>query len=467
MSAKRSRRATDSLGTVPISPGARWGASTQRTLEAFAVSGRRMPPAVISAIATIKAEAAVVNHELGVSGVDAEVAAAVHRVSRQIAEGEWASEFPLDMFQSGSGTSSNMNVNEVVAFLASESLGRAVHPNDHVNASQSSNDVFPSALHLAVLRELRVELVPALSEIERTLAAQATRFDSVVKTGRTHLQDAMPVTLGQELAGYAAAMRLGRDRLSDARHRLRELPLGGTAVGTGVNAPPEFAPRVLERLSVIEGEAFRVPTDRFEAQSGRDALLELSGVLRVIATSIHRMATDLRWMSSGPTAGLAEIDLPVIAPGSSIMPGKVNPVVPEVVSQVCAQVMGHDAAVAFAATQSNFQLNVMMPVIGVNLLDAIGLLTRGLRVLDHRCLSGLVVDVAELRRRAEQNPVLATVLAPRIGYQAAADVVAAARRDRSSVLDVVVASGLLPEPEARLLLDVERLARGHLAGTSE
>ncbi len=416
--------------------------------------------AIISAIATIKAEAAEVNRDLGVTGVEGDLAAAVSRSARQVAAYEWVDEFPLDVFQSGSGTSSNMNVNEVVAFLASEQLGRQVHPNDHVNASQSSNDVFPTALHLAVLKALRVELLPAMEAAERTLVAQSDRFAGTVKTGRTHLQDAMPVTLGQELGGWAASLRLGRNRLADARHRLRELPLGGTAVGTGVNAPPEFAAQVLGRLSAIEGEPFRAPTDRFEAQSGRDALLEVSGMLRVVATSIHKMATDLRWMASGPTAGLAEIELPAIAPGSSIMPGKVNPVIPEVVSQICAQVMGHDAAVAFAAAQGNFELNVMMPVIGVNLLDAIGLLTRGLMLFESRCLAGLSADEAELRRRAEQNPVLATVLAPRIGYQAAADIVAQARRERSTVLDVVVASGLMTEAEARELLDLDRLAGG-------
>ncbi len=349
----------DSMGDVRVPLDAKWRAQTQRAIDNFPVSGLVIDRDLISALASIKGVAAAVNAELGV--IDPSIAKAILDAAAEVAAGQWDSQFPIDVFQTGSGTSSNMNANEVIATLATERLGAPVHPNDHVNASQSSNDTFPSAIHIAATRSILVNLVPALNHLEAALSRKATEFATVVKSGRTHLMDATPVTLGQEFGGYAASMHLGVERLLTALPRIGELPLGGTAVGTGINTPPGFAQKVIARLA----ESMQLPLtearDHFEAQGSRDALVEASGALRVVAVSLYKMANDLRWMSSGPRTGLGEIHLPDLQPGSSIMPGKVNPVLPEAVCQVVAQVIGNDAAIAFGGAAGNLELNVMLP----------------------------------------------------------------------------------------------------------
>ena len=360
------------MGEVEVPAEALWGAQTQRAVENFPVSGERIGRDLIGALGCIKGVAARINAELGV--LDADMADAIHDAAAAIARGEHDDQFPVDVFQTGSGTSSNMNANEVIASLATRKLGRAVHPNDHVNASQSSNDVFPSAIGLAATRLFVHELIPALTHLAAAFEAKATEFASVVKVGRTHLMDAVPVTLGQEFGGYAAAVRHDAERVGETLPRLGELPLGGTAVGTGLNAPPDFARRVIERLASSMKLPLTEARNHFEAAGARDALVEASGVLRVVAVSLYKICNDLRWMGSGPRAGLGEIRIPDLQPGSSIMPGKVNPVICEAVCQVCTQVIGNDAAVAFGGAAGNFELNVMMPVIGRNLLASARLL---------------------------------------------------------------------------------------------
>ncbi|WP_239308416.1 lyase family protein, partial [Frankia sp. Cj3] len=373
MSEQEYRIEHDSMGEVRVPATARWRAQTQRAVENFPVSGQRVSPAHIAALAQIKAAAATANAALGV--LDTETAAAISAAAAEVAAGRWDDHFPIDVFQTGSGTSSNMNTNEVLATLATERLGRPVHPNDHVNASQSSNDVFPSSIHVAATQAIVRDLVPALDHLATSLERKSIEFAEVVKSGRTHLMDATPVTLGQEFGGYAAAVRYGVERLHSALPRIGELPLGGTAVGTGINTPPGFAAAVIKQLVASTGLPLSEARNHFEAQASRDALVEASGVLRVIALSLYKIANDLRWASSGPRAGLGEIHLPDLQPGSSIMPGKVNPVIPEAVCQVVAQVVGNDAAVAFGGSAGNFELNVMLPVIARNLLESIHILS--------------------------------------------------------------------------------------------
>lgn len=362
----------DSMGDVRVPRHAKWRAQTQRAVENFPISGQRLERAHIEALARIKAAAAVVNAKLGV--VDQDVADAIRSAAAEVADGRWDDHFPVDVFQTGSGTSSNMNTNEVIATLATERLGREVHPNDHVNASQSSNDVFPSSIHIAATAAVTGELIPALEHLAAALELKAAEFAQVVKAGRTHLMDATPVTLGQEFGGYAVQIRYGVERLRAALPRLAELPLGGTAVGTGINTPPGFSAAVIAEVADATGLPLTEARDHFEAQGARDALVETSGMLRTIAVSLTKISNDLRWMASGPRTGLAEINLPDLQPGSSIMPGKVNPVVPEAVLMVAAQVMGNDAAVAVAGAAGNFELNVMLPVMARNLLESIRLL---------------------------------------------------------------------------------------------
>ncbi|WP_131765345.1 class II fumarate hydratase [Candidatus Protofrankia californiensis] len=447
----------DSMGEVRVPATARWRAQTQRAVENFPVSGQRISGAHIAALARIKAAAATVNAKLGV--LDAEIAAAISAAAEEVADGAWDDHFPIDVFQTGSGTSSNMNTNEVLATLATERLGRPVHPNDHVNASQSSNDVFPSSIHVAATQAIVHDLIPALEHLAASLGRKSVEFREVVKSGRTHLMDATPVTLGQEFGGYAAAVRYGVERLQAALPRIGELPLGGTAVGTGINTPPGFAASVIEQLVAATGLPLSEARDHFEAQASRDGLVEASGVLRVIALSLYKIANDLRWASSGPRAGLGEIRLPDLQPGSSIMPGKVNPVIPEAVCQVVAQVVGNDAAVAFGGSAGNFELNVMLPVIARNLLESIHILSTISRLFADRCVDGIVADVERCRRFAESSPSIVTPLNRYIGYEEAAKVAKQSLAEEKTIREVVlergyVAAGALTEEQLDAALDV-------------
>ena len=429
------------MGEVRVPADALWGAQTQRA-RAHSVSGEQMPREVIIALARIKSAAAAVNAELGV--IDAEMARAIQDAAREIAVGEKGDgghfeHFPLDVFQTGSGTSTNMNANEVIATLATRRLGRPVHPNDHVNASQSSNDVFPSAVHMAAARTLGW-LIRGLDHLAGVLEAKAAEFADVVKSGRTHLMDAVPVTLGQEFSGYAAAVRHGIDRARAVLPEVCELPLGGTAVGTGLNAPPGFAAAVIERLA-SDQSPFTEAANHFEAAGGRDALVAASGVLRTIAVSLYKICNDLRLMGSGPRTGLAEISIPELQPGSSIMPGKVNPVICEMVCQACAQVMGNDVTVGFAGAAGNFELNVMVPVIARNLLGSANLLYSAATLLADRCVAGITTDPERLRRLAESSPAIVTALNRYIGYEAAAAVAHEALATGQTIREVVISRG--------------------------
>ena len=450
----------DTMGEVQVPAAAKYRAQTQRAVENFPISGARLESAQIAALARIKAAAAAVNAELGV--VPDDIAGAIAAAADEVADGRWDDEFPIDVFQTGSGTSSNMNMNEVLATLASERLGRPVHPNDQVNASQSSNDVFPSSIHLAATDALVRDLVPALQHLEASLRRKATEFATVVKSGRTHLMDATPVTLGQEFGGYAAAMSYGVERLEAVLPRLAELPLGGTAVGTGINTPPEFAGRVISRLAAATGLPLTEARDHFEAQGARDGLVEASGQLRTIAVSLYKIVNDLRWMGSGPRAGLAEIRLPDLQPGSSIMPGKVNPVVPEAVAMVCAQVVGNDAAVAWGGGAGSFELNVMLPMLARNVLESIRLLANASRLLADRCVDGIEADVERCREYAEGSPSIVTPLNRYIGYENAAVVAKKALAERKTIREVVIGQGHvergeLTEAQLDEALDVLRM----------
>ncbi|HEY1644098.1 MAG TPA: class II fumarate hydratase [Streptosporangiaceae bacterium] len=429
----------DSMGEVQVPADALWGAQTQRAVQNFPISGEPLPRELIMALGAIKTAAAAVNAELGV--LDPEVAGAISASAGQIAAGEYLDQFPLDVFQTGSGTSSNMNANEVIATLASRRLGRPVHPNDHVNASQSSNDVFPSAIHLAAATMLARSLEPALAVLAAALEAKAREFADVVKAGRTHLMDATPVTLGQEFGGYAAAIRHGMARIAAILPEVGELPLGGTAVGTGLNAPAGFAAAVIGRLMASRGLPLTEAPDHFEAAGSRDGLVAASGVLRTVAISLLKICNDLRLMNSGPRAGLAEIAVPDLQPGSSIMPGKVNPVICEAVSQVCVQVVGNDAAIALGGAAGNFELNVMLPVIGRNLLGSLTLLSAAARLLADKCITGITAHEDRLRHAAESSPAIVTALNPYIGYEAAASIAKEALATGRTIRDVTVARG--------------------------
>ncbi|MFI8851405.1 class II fumarate hydratase [Streptomyces sp. 891-h] len=456
----------DSMGEVRVPAQAKWRAQTQRAVENFPLSGQRLERAHIEALARIKAAAAVVNARLGV--LDQERADAVRAAAEEVAEGRWDEHFPVDVFQTGSGTSSNMNMNEVLATLATERLAAAgaeapsVHPNDQVNASQSSNDVFPSSIHIAATAAVTADLIPALEHLVRSLEGKASEFAAVVKSGRTHLMDATPVTLGQEFGGYAAQMRYGVERLRDALPRLAELPLGGTAVGTGINTPPGFAPAVIEEVARSTGLPLTEARDHFEAQGARDALVETSGQLRTVAVGLTKICNDLRWMASGPRTGLAEIALPDLQPGSSIMPGKVNPVVPEAVLMVAAQVTGNDATVAAAGAAGNFELNVMLPVIAKNLLESVRLLANAARLLADRTVDGITANTERARQYAESSPSVVTPLNKYIGYESAAAVAKKAMAEQLTIREAVLASGHVERGELTLeqldeALDVLRM----------
>jgi fumarate hydratase class II len=448
----------DTMGEVRVPATARWGAQTQRAVENFPISGLRIDRAMIGALASIKGAASVVNRELGVLPDD--VATAIHDSAAEVAKGHWDDEFPIDVFQTGSGTSTNMNMNEVIANLATERLGRPVHPNDEVNASQSSNDVFPSAIHVAAVRETSVQLLPALDHLASALTAKGDETADVVKAGRTHLMDATPVTLGQELGGYASQVSAAADRIRAALPRVGQLPLGGTAVGTGLNAPAGFGAAVAARLAGDMGMPLSEAPDHFAAQGARDELVGLSGDLRVLAVALVKVANDLRWMASGPKTGLAEIRIPDLQPGSSIMPGKVNPVMAEAVTQVCAQVVGNDAAVAFAGSQGNFELNVYLPVMARNLLESIRLLAAVTRLFADRCVAGIEADEERCRAYAEATPQAATALNPRLGYERVAELVKESAKTGRSIRTLVVEHGLVPESEIDAVLDLLRLTRG-------
>ena len=452
----------DSMGEVRVPRTAKWRAQTQRAVENFPISGARLERSHIEALARIKAAAAKVNASLGV--LDADVADAIQSAADEVARGDWDEHFPIDVFQTGSGTSSNMNANEVLATLATERLGRDVHPNDHVNASQSSNDVFPSSIHVAATAAVVRDLVPALQHLEQSLSRKESEFATVVKSGRTHLMDATPVTLGQEFGGYAAQVRLGVERLQASLPRVAELPLGGTAVGTGINTPAGFSAAVIAEVASATGLPLTEARNHFEAQGARDALVELSGQLRTVAVSLVKVANDLRWMSSGPRTGLAEIHLPDLQPGSSIMPGKVNPVIPEAVCMVCAQVIGNDSAIAFGGASGSFELNVMLPMLARNTLESIRLLANVSRLFADRCIDGITADADRCREYAESSPAVVTPLNRYIGYEAAAKVAKQSLAERKTIREVVLEQGYvdrgdLTEQQLDEALDVLRMTR--------
>jgi fumarate hydratase class II len=452
----------DSMGEVSVPAAAKWGAQTQRAVENFPISGVRLERAQIEALARIKSAVASVKRELGMAEDD--LADAIIAAADEVARGDHDDQFPIDVFQTGSGTSSNMNMNEVLATLAAERLGRPVHPNDDVNHPMSSNDMFPASIHIAATSGVRGDLVPALEHLAGSLEAKAVEFASVVKSGRTHLMDATPVTLGQEFGGYAAQMRLGVERLHASLPRVAELPLGGTAVGTGINSPPGFGARVIAEVAAATGLPLTEARDHFEAQGARDGLVELSGQLRTIAVSLTKIANDLRWMGSGPRAGLGEINLPDLQPGSSIMPGKVNPVIPEATLMACAQVIGNDAAVAWGGAAGNFELNVMLPMIGRNLLESIRLLANVSRLLADTCVDGITANVDRLRAFAESSPAIVTPLNEYLGYEEAATIAKQALAEGKTIREVVIerghlAEGRLTEEQLDTALDVLRMTR--------
>ncbi|MFJ7325375.1 class II fumarate hydratase [Streptomyces cyaneofuscatus] len=452
----------DSMGEVKVPAHAKWRAQTQRAVENFPISGQRLERAHIEALARIKGAAAKVNAELKV--LDPDIAGAIQEAAAEVASGRWDEHFPVDVFQTGSGTSSNMNTNEVIATLASERLGSEVHPNDHVNASQSSNDVFPSSIHIAATAAVTADLIPALEHLAESLGRKSAEFAEVVKSGRTHLMDATPVTLGQEFGGYAAQIRYGVERLRASLPRLAELPLGGTAVGTGINTPPGFSAAVIAEVANATGLPLTEARDHFEAQGARDGLVEASGQLRTIAVSLTKISNDLRWMASGPRTGLAEINLPDLQPGSSIMPGKVNPVIPEAVLMVAAQVTGNDATVATAGAAGNFELNVMLPVIAKNLLESVRLLANASRLLADRTVDGITANVERARAYAESSTSVVTPLNKYIGYEEAAKVAKQSLKDGTTIRETVLASGYVERGDLTVeqldaALDVLRMTR--------
>jgi fumarate hydratase class II len=432
-----------------------WGAETTKALDNFPISGERVPASVIHWLARIKGAAARVNRDLGL--LDADIAERIAAAADRVAEGEFDDQFPLDVFQTGSGTSTNMNANEVIATLA----GDGVHPNDHVNMGQSSNDVFPSAVHLAALDTATNELVPALEALEAALQAKAGEFKDVVKAGRTHLMDAVPVTLGQEFSGYAAQVRLGVRRIRNTFPQVAQIPLGGTATGTGLNTHKEFATRARARLTDATGLDIRAPEDPFEAQGNRDALVELSGALKVLAVSLIKIANDLAMMGSGPRAGIGELLLPELQKGSSIMPGKVNPVIPEVVIQVSTHVIGNDAAVTIAGTQGQFELNVRVPLIAANLIESIRLLTSTTRVFAQKCIAGIEASEEGTSRSAGMTLAAATALNPYIGYDKGAEIVKEAAKSGRPLREVALELGV-DEATYDQAMDLRKMAQGNL-----
>ena len=452
----------DSMGELKVPAEALWGAQTQRAVENFPVSGRPMPRAFIGALGLVKQAAARANSRLGL--LDANLAEAIAAAAAEVAEGRHDAHFPIDVFQTGSGTSTNMNANEVIAALATRHLGRSTHPNDHVNMGQSSNDVIPTTIHVSAALAVRRDLAPALAHLRDALRTKEDEVGAVVKTWRTHLMDAMPVTLGQELSGWRTQVESGLERLSAVEPRLLSLAQGGTAVGTGINAHADFGQRFCQALAELTGIAFRPARNYFEALSCQDSAVELSGQLKVIAVSLMKIANDLRWMNSGPLAGLGEIALPALQPGSSIMPGKVNPVIPEATAMVAAQVIGHDATITVAGQSGNFQLNVMLPVIAWNLLESLRLLANVSRLLAERAIAGFTVNEARLAEALDRNPILVTALNPVIGYEKGAAIAKKAYAEGRPIREVAGKMTDLSPAELSRLLDPAELARGGIKG---
>jgi fumarate hydratase class II len=438
----------DSMGELTVPSDALWGAQTQRAVQNFPVSGIRMPQSFIAALALL----------------DADVAGAIEAAAAEVASGRHDAHFPVDVFQTGSGTSTNMNANEVIAHLASQRLGRAVHPNDHVNMGQSSNDVIPTAIHVSAVLAVRRDLIPALDHISEVLRAKESAIGAIVKTGRTHLMDAMPVTFAQELSGWRTQMENGRARIEAVEPRLLALAQGGTAVGTGINAHPDFGAVFCKELQALTSVPFAPSRNYFESLSSQDAAVELSGQLKVVAVSLTKIANDLRWMNSGPLAGLAEIALPALQPGSSIMPGKVNPVIAEAAAMVAAQVIGNDATITIAGQSGNFQLNVMLPVIAYNLLQSVRLLANVLRALADHAIAGFEVNERRLAEALDRNPILVTALNPVIGYEQGAAIAKEAYAEGRPIREVAEKMTKLSREELTRLLDAEELTRGGIKG---
>ena len=458
MSKGKTRIEHDSLGELEVPEDALWGAQTQRAVENFPVSGLTLPPAFIKALALIKYACAEANVRLGL--LDTAIGNAIQEAAEKVMAGRHLEHFPVDIFQTGSGTSTNMNMNEVLARLASEASGLAVHPNDHVNMSQSSNDVIPSAIHVSAAIEIDRQLLPALRHLANTIDLRATELAHVVKTGRTHLMDALPITLGQELGAWRDQILDDITRIDEGRQRLHALPQGGTAVGTGLNAAPEFGDIVCHVLAEKTGLPFHPMKNPFVGIASQDTAVEMSGHLRTLAVSLMKISNDLRWMNSGPLAGLGEIRLPALQPGSSIMPGKVNPVIPEAVAMVCAQVFGNDATITTAGQSGNFQLNVMLPVIAYDLLQSIDILANGSRLLADRAIDGFEVDTQRLREALDRNPILVTALNRAIGYEQGAAIAKRAYAEGRPVLDVAEEMTDLSREELARLLDPIRLTEG-------
>ncbi|HEY9399992.1 MAG TPA: class II fumarate hydratase [Luteimonas sp.] len=447
----------DSMGELQVPADALWGAQTQRAVENFPVSGRPLPRGFIRALGLVKTAAADVNTGFGLLN-DAQ-GAAIRTAALAVADGAHDGHFPIDVFQTGSGTSSNMNANEVIATLASRGGGK-VHPNDHVNLGQSSNDVIPTAIRVSAQLAVVEQLLPALKHLRKTIERRGKSLERVTKTGRTHLMDAMPLTFGQEFGAWAAQLRSAQDRIDDALKRLRRLPIGGTAIGTGINADPRFGKAMAKALTTLCGTKFESADNKFEGLASQDDAVELSGQLNALAVALMKIGNDLRWMNSGPLAGLGEIKLPALQPGSSIMPGKVNPVIPEALCMACAQVMGHHTAITIAGASGNFQLNVMLPLIAADLLDSIGLLSNAMRLLADKAIAGLEVRRDRVAEALDRNPILVTALNPVIGYEKAAAIAKRAYAENRPVLDIALEMSGLPEKQLRHLLDPQVLTRG-------
>ncbi len=448
----------DSLGEVEVPADALYGAQTQRAVDNFPISGLTLPLPFLRALVLIKRTAAQVNRDLGL--LDEVIADAIVEAADQLLAGDLREQFPVDVFQTGSGTSTNMNANEVLATLATRRCGRKVSPNDHINLGQSSNDVIPTAIHVSAAQLIHAQLKPALVDLAEAIERRAGELGEVVKIGRTHLMDALPITLGQELSAWAAQIRAGLERIEACLPRLYRLAQGGTAVGTGLNTHPEFPRRFADRLRVVTGLPFEPSRNFFAALSSQDTAVELSGQLKALACSLMKIANDLRWMNSGPLAGLSEIELPALQPGSSIMPAKVNPVIPEAVCQVCAQVIGNDTTIAIAGQSGNFQLNVMLPVIAYNLLQSIELLANAARVLAGKAVAGFKVKLENLQAPLAKNPILVTALNPIVGYLKAAEIAKRAYQEGRPVIDVAAEETQLPRAELERLLDPKHLTEG-------
>ncbi|HXD84201.1 MAG TPA: class II fumarate hydratase [Rudaea sp.] len=453
----------DSMGELKVPAAALWGAQTQRAVDNFPISGLSMPREFIRALGLIKSAAAQANADLG--HLAKNKAKAIRKQAERVAAGEFDAQFPIDVFQTGSGTSSNMNANEVIAHLCARA-GTKVHPNDDVNNGQSSNDVIPTAVHLSAALTVSEQLLPALAHLKKTLDKRAKELSKVAKTGRTHLMDAMPVTFGQELSGWSAQISSGIERLNDALKRVRKLPQGGTAVGTGINADAKLGSAICKELTKLTGVKFESSDNFFEGMSSQDAAVELSGQLKTLAVSLMKIANDLRWMNSGPLAGIGEIELPALQPGSSIMPGKVNPVIPEAMAMVCAQVIGNDATITIAGQSGNFQLNVMLPVVALNLLQSIGILANTSRLLADKAIAGFKVRQDNIKQALDKNPILVTALNAVIGYDKGAATAKQAYKQGRPILDVALETTGLPKAKLKELLDPMALTKGGVHGGS-